>query len=284
MNANSRPFILYGRSQLNACQVLIERALGTWQQSWFEDSVALPNVTVSSLEGPVSAFPEHKSAWHQIDVGGAFVYVLFDGVQLSEFFSLILGFQQDKKVSRHVDGVHVEVVQHVLNDFVSRWGKPVEPLNPSATFQWTNSQLPVSLFESGAGALLLTIATTTGKILFVVPSAVSQRMALVASAKTTSLAGKKPVSRITEVLGQEKVRLTVSIDAAEKVPFSAVSGLSVGDVILLNRKVREPFNLINTSGLHLGGCHIGRFGERRAIHIAAASAAGNLKGIPSNKP
>jgi hypothetical protein len=276
MELDSRPFILYGHSQLEVCRGQMERALGAWLQNWFNDLAVIPQLTIAPLEKGAQASFDGQ-VWHRLDMDADSLYLHFDGFQEKEFLPLLFGLSREDHIGKSNEGVHWEIVRELLNDFVCRWRKPATTPEVLTKPRWEYSTPPGSFYERGSGALLLRLLIGEAVVKFIVPPEILRWLPL----ELGGAINKRPISRVSEVLGRESIRLLVTIDAAEAVPFRALSDLNVGDVILLNRKVQEPFNLINGNGARLGGCHIGRRGESRAIHIAASAAAVNSKGMPS---
>lgn len=280
MSMHSRPFILYGRSQLEAYKRQIEHALDAWLQHWFKDSGVMPQLSVSPLEKAEDIYFDGDAIGYRLDVDAISIYSHFHGIRADGFLPLLFGMAGGKPIeSSNGEDVRGEIAQELLKDFIFRWWKPAAASEALEKYRWVHSSLPESLCRRGSGVLLVGLSIGAAKVTFMVPPEVLQRLPLNSTPGIT--ANKRTVSRVSEVLGRESVRLFVTTHAAEAVPFSALSDLNVGDVILLNRRVQEPFDLINANGDRLGGCHIGRRGENRAIHIAANAAAGNLKGLPN---
>ncbi|HEX5127891.1 MAG TPA: FliM/FliN family flagellar motor C-terminal domain-containing protein [Rhodocyclaceae bacterium] len=257
MNA-TRSFRLYTSTELNAASATVDAVLQRWATEWFP-SARPSNVNVADF-GAVRQLQD--TSWTPYAVGKS-ECVLIDKRSdlLKTVANAVAGDAAKHELIRlPLSPILADVVERALSNLVAQLAVAAKGELPRMQTD-ANADLEI-IGAFGSGALLCEFRLADSAVSIVCNIDIARNYVLIAPASKQI---KRKLATRVEAISSRSTRTQVVLGHSE-LAVAELVGLAAGDVILLDRRVGQPFDLCAMDGQLISAVEIGTKGP----HVAAA--------------
>jgi len=256
--AAHRPFRPLGDLQLQRFAAALKRAHEQWHASWFEGDPGVFEVDCRAA----AAMYSRADGWRSVATAAGCVWLRLSEADGVDVVGAWVGAGVDERWRQGGDDASVLLVRRVLGDWLDTLAGAPAPLAQS----WEARPPANELFDPFSGAVHASFRTWFGQFdgVFDGDFVARTQPAFVAPA------GRDPrrVPR-RQAIGGATLKLQVSAEAAAGLTIGTLRTLAVGDVLLLQPAISEPWTLTTRAGQPIASCFIGRQGQHCAALISA---------------
>ena len=249
---NLSQFRLYGDSEIERVRQHLQSVVREWAEEWLATSVVQVDVRRDFLPSAGSA------DWRRVGPAEDFTLALLCPQSwVSRIKPLLTGMAPDESVDGEIRSALAETLLTTLLDRLAG------DSDVAASPQHTTS---VDVGGPGTGRLAASVTLGAGVSLeLVLGRPLLARWTEGAACETGQSA---PLVSLREGLEAESVAVEVVVGSAE-LSLAELQSLSVGDVLRLDRGIKDPLMVMFDGGQGVCGAHLGAVRGRRAVQLAA---------------
>jgi hypothetical protein len=257
-------FRMYAGGELDAARIKLKSVLAAWVAEWFPLAKAT-ELSVTDL-GVHGASVPHEKGWATCDVAAANRVAVNRRPDVLKGIAIAIagGAAKDEPVRLPLSPVLAEIVDSALNGLVVKISGPASAVSAKDIVLAPDVQDCISsALRPGSGALLCTFKL--GEIALSLILKHDLTVQYMPAKPRAVLKNQKKFAPLLSSISKREVRARLVLGHAE-LSVTEFVGLNAGDVVLLDRKLGQSFDLCTLGGKVLGGVQIGTQGS----HIAAA--------------
>lgn len=260
-----------GSSQLRRMEGRLASAAREWSSHWFgnADSGALAWHCGAPVE-----LPRLKSGqvWRRIGGGDRSIHLPLSAQQCFAGVALWFGAEDRGRECPEGTQASAELFAKVFENLLQRCVASVAaPRLAVADGEWPPDAPVDEYLGPAAGAIQVQLQSWFGDYDLVFSPALAAELSR--AQEPSSAARERDTSTLSarsEVLADKHVALSVGAALAGRLTVGAVEALAVGDVLLLERKISQPWEIVAASGAPIAHGFLGRKGDRYALRLTKA--------------
>ncbi|MDB5986148.1 MAG: hypothetical protein JWR16_1201 [Nevskia sp.] len=260
-----REFRLLGRSDLDHVRSKLERGLATWAARWFQGNEA---PALAELDVSCDAL-QAETRWRILPTSAGAVYVTLQSKTASKLLGhWLVGEGELQSVRAGTDDDWgADFVAGLLEDLMAvTAAAPIQPSwKPS---DGADGELPAAYRARTSGALFALVRFGVEQSWFALSPEYVKHLLKDAPKSLPKAPGNRTPAG--DAIVSVPMRLRVGAWMEDSLTIDALHGLAVGDVLVLGRKVDEPWPVIAPNGAAIAQCYLGHQGAQQVIKLANA--------------
>lgn len=259
----SRPFILYGQSEISRLTATLEPIMSNWIQQWLADAQAQVHCTQA---GPDSLT---DGEWlHAKSSKGSHLYInrpsSFSKLMTLELFG---DLPKSAGLGDTPSPLVADAIQSILLGLIKAVNAGLSPNKSNDDeFVLIKQEPPTAEFLEGSGACLVALKIGTFSLQILISAQLSLEFF---RAKGTGASRKSTLPALENALEQiqtKSVKLYAFLGEAE-IDIGTLQTISVGDVIRLDTSVDQPAQLTTESGVSLCNGYLGASENFKSLQL-----------------
>jgi len=261
-----KEYRLFGQSELNHLRTRLEAGLATWSARWFQGD-AMPTLGAIEVSGS-PATPASK--WCRLSTSVGVGYLKISTAAVSRLLGQWMTGEGESQAGRTNvnESWCMDFVSGLMEDFLSAVAAIRSP-HPDKLRTGVEVDLPDEYRDQNSGAIFIDILFGSQHCWVCFSPGFVE--ALLQDMQRPGPPIDKVRVRMGDALASVPARLRVGAWIEESVSIDSLHGLAVGDVLMLGRKVDEPWPVHAPDGTTVAQCYLGQQDTQQVIKLVTAA-------------